>query len=292
MKNDWKYLVDDEVSKTAETICRFDEDLAYIDEALATQKESYSECLKLMQTELKKVRDAYADGNLDYNALWTGSYADKPEQKDELISAFRFGSMCTATHKRISDNYQKYILSSFPVLQHELERVNGRRLCDEQFRIELKRRLDKHAGALSFSFPLMILTGFIFYPFVEGARKNKLLKQMLTYAGIDEIEQHSQSKKMKNYENCNFDGCCESIAKSVKQEKNLFEKGQLWQSNNTKYGEKLKSFFEEISTVTNLYLKPFREELRNEEIMNNVVSLLENGKAETLSDIYKIMEVK
>lgn len=294
---DWTGVVNAEVTKAAETVCRFDEGMTYLDEAIVAQKD-YTDHIKFMKTELESLKKAYAEGNLQKNALWTGEYADKPEQKSELITALHFCVLCGETRQRITDNQIKCLkdMESKKAYVNELDLQ--RRLCRKPFRQKLTYNLTEHAKNLSSNFLWMLLTGFIFYPLVANSRTNKLLNQMLRYAGMNEIEKNSLPEKVDAYENCNFGNCCTAIQEMAKKEASVIKKCILWNEGCGDILKQLNDSYQEIITEVEAYLKPFRKGLWNAETTKLIVQTLELSAEtgvsgiDTLSDIYRIGQVK
>lgn len=293
---DWTGVVNAEVSKTAEAVCRYDEDMAYIDKALAAQK-GYSEHLTFMKTELESLKKVYAERKLQKNALWTGEYADSPEQKDELMAALRFCVLCGEARQRITENQLKCLRDMESKKAYFEEMDLQRRLCRKPFRDKLTLRLTQLAKNYSSSFLLMLLTGFILYPLVAGPRTNKLLKQMQKYAGINEIEKYSLPEKVDAYENCNFDNCCKAVKEMAKKEATLIQKYILWEEGCGSILNRLNESFNEVITEVEAFLKPFRKGLWNAETTKLVVETVECAteagvSIDTLSDIYRIGQVR
>ncbi|MDE7455069.1 MAG: hypothetical protein K2M64_04500 [Clostridia bacterium] len=293
---DWTGVVNAEVSKTAETVCRFDEGISYVDKAIAEQK-GYAEHLTFMKTELESLKKVYAERKLKKNSLWTGEYTDSPEQKDELMDALRFCVICGETRQRITENQIKCLRDMEAKKAYFEEMDLQRRLCRKPFRDKLTSRLTQHAKNYSSSFLLMFFTGFIFYPLVAGPRANKLLKQMQQYAGMNEIQKYSLPEKVNAYENCNFENCCNAIKEMAKKEATLMQKYSLWDEGCGNVLNQLNESFNKVITEVEAFLKPFRKGLWNAETTKLVVETLEEAaKAglpiNTLSDVYRIGQIK
>ncbi len=285
---DWYSEADAAVTETAEAICKFREEEAFYNAELQKLKNRQITAPAVFNIALKNLEEEYEKHR--ENCFFNGTYANKKEQKSELITALRFCAACLAVNDVVVNAYQQVKMDILTVMQHELARVNGRRLCDEAFQKALAARLLPLAKQHSSPSGLMLFLFGLFSLFGKSAKQQKIYEQMKTYCGLRELELRSDRKKLQHYEGCNFSACGKSIALAVEREKAIDAKYAEWDRLNKQIDEQYNAEFQSTKEKIFQYLNRIPENYRNEQTLNGAAQLLEAGKAETMNDIYKIAE--
>lgn len=289
--------------------CALDETRAALEEAFQKESDMYIGHLQAGQKAMEALSEVYENG-LSENAVYQGTYHNEPEKKKDALEAISFANSCSQIRDVLLRSAVSFGAQGLQRMSIEAKRG---KLNDEKI-VKAKEEIAKNQAAKDRKnilglIPLLLGIFFFFVPlllrpvipphvddyFYYGSFPKVIWYSLFIFIGgeiilslILHFKETAERKKCAEY----LDGC-EIWKDAVKKEEEL---NAYYQEKSAAAKKDSDKYFELISgsmvgkLIDGIYLAPIPAEFRSSADLTAAQQLLGSSRAETLKDVYDILE--